>query len=286
LESKRKPLKPEDIGTKDEVKASSWRRPVIWLGGVASALVIAAAAAIGTGVGSAIWSKAAAPRAPVGLPVRIEAISPLQFGAYASYVLPRKLILTSSELASMNIETGISAAGYVRWFQSRNAVQADEGIISITIVSNSASTVTIKQLSVIKHCQSPLQGTLFYDLLGAGPQTTPEIAFDLDQQVSIGQFAPASGPDQPKPGGNFFEREVITVSPQEPPQTLILHVYTNHRFCQFTFQMQVATPQGIATEPITNNGMPFQLTSLGSDSLFKAVYQSDNGKFALIKPRP
>lgn len=284
-ENKRKPLKPEDIDTKGEVKAPLWRRPVIWLGGVASALVIAAATAIGTGIGSTVWSKATAPGAPVGPPVRIEAVSPLQFGTHASYVLPQKLILTTAELASMNIETGISTAGYVTWFQRRGAVQAGEGIISITIASNSSSAVTIKQLSVIKRCQGPLQGTLFDDFLGAGPQTTPEIAFNLDQQVSIGQFAPAAGPDQPKAGGNFFEKEIITVSPQEPPQTLILHAYTNHRFCQFTFQMQVATPHGIATESITNNGMPFQLTSLESDSFFKAVYQSDNGKFALIKPR-
>src|SRR5712691_483902 len=164
-------------------KAPWWRRPIFWLGSVASALVIAAVTAIGTGLGSTIWHTATAPRPPAGPPVRIEAVSSLQFGSYASFVLPRALILSRAQLAAMNTQTAISDAGYVRWFLRRAAVQAYEGTISLTVTSNSATDVTIKEIDIIKHCKNSLHGTLFSDFLGAGPQVTPEIAFDLDSHA-------------------------------------------------------------------------------------------------------
>jgi hypothetical protein len=271
----------------DGKKASLWRRPVVWLGGVLGALILAAATAFGTGVGQTLWSSATAPPAPHGPPVKLEAVSPLEFYEFKSYVLPTKLVLTAGQLAAMNAEVGISSTGYVNWFRRRGGVLAVDGLVAVTIVSNSDSPVTIKEIDVVKRCQAPLHGTLFNYVLGAGAPSVPQVTFNLDQLVAVGQYGPPPGPGYPAAGGNFFAKKVVTVGPRERPQTLDLFVQSSH-YCQFTFQMKVATPKGMITENISNDGRPFRITGGTNLALFGAVYtiSRDYTRFIRVKPKP
>lgn len=276
-------------GEADGKKAALWRRPVVWLAGVLGAAVTAAAIAFGTGAGKALWSSATAPSGLHGPPVRLEAVSPLEFYDYKSYVLPEKLVLTAGQLAAMNTDVGISAAGYVNWFRRQGGVPAVDGVIAVTIVSNSNVPVTIKEIDVVKRCQAPLHGTLFNYVLGAGAFTVPEITFNLSQLVAIGQYGPPAGPigKYPAAGGNFFAKKVVTVGPHERPQTLNLFVQSRG-YCQFTFLMKVATPKGVVTENISNGGRPFRITGETNSAVFGAVYTiSNNGtRFIRVKPKP
>lgn len=277
----------ERSDTPDGKKASLWRRPVVWLGSVLGAVVIAAATAFGTGAGQALWSSATTPSGPHGPPVKLEAVSPLEFYDYRSYALPRKLVLTAGQLAAMNTAVGISTAGYVNWFRRLGGVPAVDGVIAVTLVSNSDVPVTIKEIDVLKRCQAPLHGTLFNYILGAGAPAVPQITFNLGQLVAVGQYGPPAGPNYPAAGGNFFAKKVVTVGPHERPQTLNLFVQSR-RYCQFTFQMKVATPKGMVTETITNDGRPFRITGGTNSANFGAVYNiANNGThFIRVKPKP
>src|SRR5215471_3191812 len=187
----------------DGKKASLWRRPVVWLGSVLGALILAAATAFGTGAGQTLWSSATAPPAPHGPPVKLEAVSPLEFYEFKSYVLPTKLVLTAGQLAAMNAAVGISSTGYANWFRRRGGVLAVDELVAVTIVSNSDSPVTIKEIDVVKRCQAPLHSTLFNYVLGTGAPSVPQVTFNLDQLVAVGQYGPPPGPGYPAAGGNF-----------------------------------------------------------------------------------
>lgn len=271
-------------------KARLWQRPVAWVGAVITALALAAATTFGSGLGNKLWSSATTPQPLRGIPVRIQAVSPLEFDSFASFVLPRELVLTGRQLAEMNHETGISLGSYASWFQRRGAVQALEGIINVTISSNFDAPVTIKELDVVKSCTSPPHGTLFSYVLGAGPQLKPQILFNLDQLVSVGQYGPPAFGKHPRAGGNFFSKEDVTVSPGEKPQSLSIYVTAAARFCHFTFNMQVITAAGVVTEHITNHGKPFALTGEARPKEFAAYYDtvaSQQGavQFVRVKPR-
>jgi hypothetical protein len=159
-------------------------------------------------------------------------------------------------------------------------VMANKQWITLTVAGNDAAPVTINGMDIIKHCQQPLHGSLFYSpTAGAGPFPFPSIGFNLDQQVSIGQYLPAPGKKVLPAGGNFFAKEVVTLKYHEP-QTLGIYVTTNRQYCQYTFQLNVATASGPVTQVITDNGRPFALTADGEGgtpgvvrfSAFSVVY--------------
>jgi hypothetical protein len=176
---------------------------------------------------------------------------------------------------------------------------ANQEWILLTVAGNSTAPITINDMTIDKSCRKPAPGgTLFFSpSAGAGPFTVPHLYFNLDNPVSIGQYAPDAGSTIP-PGGNFFAKEVITLRYQEP-QTLAIFA-TSNRYCSFSFVLSVATPNGSATQRITDNGHPFTITSDGemgaanpghlSFSSYAIVYaggtadQQHNGRFIRVNP--
>jgi hypothetical protein len=245
-------------------KVKWWQRPITWIAGVISVLILAVATALGTGIGNSIFNAAKGHPSTIGPPVAIEAISIQPWQDY-SFVIPRKLVLAHAQLITMNKQGTASPSAYASWFDSHGGVIANRGIIGITVRGNGTGPVTITDMQVVKHCGRPLAGgTLFYSpTTGAGPFSTDQIGFDLSQQLTIGQYLPAPGPRTLSPGGNFFAKKVITLKPGEP-QTLSAYVTAQNEYCSFTFQLHVATPDGRpVTETITDNGKPFQITTDG-----------------------
>ena len=121
-------------------------------------------------------------------------------------------------------------------------------------MGNERTTVTISDLQVVRHCQAPLAGTLFLSP-SQGLNGTIGIGFDLDSPIYY-----ARKYDYGLHGGDFFRDNVVTLAPGEA-QTFDIAVRTSQHYCQFTFQMTVATPNGMVTENIDDNGRPFELTA-------------------------
>jgi hypothetical protein len=252
-----------------KIRVKWWKRPITWVAGVVGALVLAIATALGTGIGNSLLAAAKGHRTPTGPPVAIESVSSIQPYQDYSYVFPGKLILASSQLASVNKELGTSMSAYSHWFAEHSGVIANKGVIGITVRGNAIGRVTITDMQVVKHCAPPLTGgTLFYSpSTGAGPFTTDQIGFDLGQQVSVGQYIPAVGSHPFSPGGNFFAKKVITLKPGEP-QTLSAYITAENEYCRFVFQLHAATPNGKpVAEIITDHGKPFQITTDGQEGV-------------------
>lgn len=227
------------------------------------------------------WVKSpSAPPPRTGPPVRV-GVSAMQMYHNGTYVVPGKLLLTPNQLQEMTNQTDISAQAYQSWFAKRGGVQADIGLINLTLTSNYDSPVTVRELDIVKFCGKPLSGTLFQNQEGAGPFPIPAIDFNLDEGISIGQYGPPPGSGYPAQGGNFFDKEAISVSPKERPQILNVFVYTQSSYCKFYFWMHIATDKGDVTEKITYKGQQFQLTGTGSDfrtrnSRFDVVYAAND----------
>ena len=257
---------PQNHGS---TKVKWWKRPVTWILGIVTALVVAIATSLGTGIGNSILTAAQGHPSSGAPPIKIEHVGQVQMWEDYSFVIPRKVILPSAQLAAMNRQVTTSESAYTNWFLQRGGAIANRAILSITVRGNGSGPVTITDMQVVKHCGHPLtNGTLFYSPTeGAGPFGTSQIGFDLGQLVTIGQYIPAPGAHMLSPGGNFFAKEVITLKPGEP-QTLSAFVTAEDEYCSFTFQLHVATPDGhSATEKVTDNGKPFQITSDGEPGL-------------------
>jgi len=176
---------------------------------------------------------------------------------------------------------------------------ANQELISLTVAGNSADPVTINNMIIYKTCRKPPPGgTIFYSpTTGAGPFMTAPIYFNLDEAASIGQYYPNAGSSIPA-GGNFFDKEVITLRYHEP-QTFSIWL-TSSRYCTFTFDLNVATVNGHAVQHVTDNGHPFTITSDGekgfadsahlSFASYAIVYaggsadQQHNGRFIRVNP--
>jgi hypothetical protein len=299
--AKPRPQKETSLGRESQtasqvpdIERPLWRQPLVKIGSAIGVLATATIVAIGSGLGGKIVNFITAPQPPRGSPIRIDSVTPLMPWHDDSYVLPYKLLLTPTQLADMNAETAGGASAYQRWFHDKHGVQANQGYVQVTISSNYASPVAIREIDIVKDCQKPLKSTLFDNRHGSAEFPIPAIEFNLDKNVPVGQYGPPPGNGHPPPGGNFFTKEEVTVSPHEAPQTLSIFVSTQYQYCNFMFRMHTVTDKGERVENITDDGQPFQLTATGLGyrtmySHFAVVYADNSfvppGRFTRVKPR-
>jgi hypothetical protein len=132
-------------------------------------------------------------------------------------------------------------------------------------MGNDEAPVTITEMQVVRHCQAPLAGTLIYSP-SQGVNGTIGIGFDLDSPIYYARKS-----DYGLRGGDYFRDSVVTLAPGEV-QTFTISVQASMHYCQFTFQMTVATPNGTVTETVNDNGKPFELTGGPVGVNYAAVY--------------
>jgi hypothetical protein len=216
------------------------------------------------------------------LPIRIEGVTPLSDLLGGSLALANSVQLTAQQLAQANNQ--LLTGHYDSYLPpALDPVPIQVAVTNVTIVGNETQTVTINSMQVIKHCEAPLSGSLFSNP-SQGINGTIGLGFDLDSTISYAQNR-----EQYRPlSGNFFQKHVVTLRPGES-QTLSIQVQTNLHYCQFTFQISVATRNGLVAEKIDDNGRPFQLT--GMASAYQAVYVGGigspdrNGAFVQVDPK-
>jgi hypothetical protein len=255
-----------------------WRQPLVWVGGVFTALIVAIATAFGTGVGNDLLSAATSRHAPThyspAIPVKIEQVTPFSTAPNFSFVVPRPLVIGGAQLAGLNSD---NESDIDKFEIAEKAVPTGEGFTSVTVMGNASKTVTITGMQVIKQCGTPLRGTFFYNP-PAGGAPTIGLGFDLDSSIdyaqNVGHYYGYSG--------NFFQDHVVTLEPGES-QTFTIYVSAIRHYCRFYFQMSVATAQGDFTENILPGGGQFQLTGSAAQwmnphndtincSFYQAVY--------------
>ena len=261
------------------------RRAYVWVGSVGTALVIAIATTIGTGIGLDLLSvitrhasgppsggppatpSSGPPAKPFGgPPVKIDAVTLGRNAAQGgTYVFPQRRGLSALQLQALN-QLNPSQPEYDTWFRSKGGVDPDWSSIKLVIEGNRTHPVQLIGIRAIKRCRKPLNGTLFYSP-PAGAQYTIGIGFNLDSVTSIAQNAKGY-----LFSGDYFATHTISLAHGEV-QTLQILAHTTKQYCEYTLELTVVDGESQATETITNHGQPFRVTATNVPfSYYKALY--------------
>lgn len=186
-----------------------WRRPLPWIGSVATALVVAIVTALGTGIGQHLWSLAFGHRTPVGPAVRInqEIRNPpisYDYDTTQAWVLPSILNPTSTA-AKVLVPKG-TASGYETydsyidrfdsWLFSHGGATVGTTYLRITLTGGQQPILIQSICAHIISRSKILSGTLFYK----PPQgmATTETTLNLDSA---------------EPCANYFRGHYLSLSP-------------------------------------------------------------------------
>lgn len=243
-----------------------WKRPLVWVGGVATALAVGAAAAFGTGLGQSLFS--AVQDAPgstsaavvSGPPVVIDSVDSSDRSDF-SYVFPQGLILSPPQLESLNRLTPDDPQ-YDSWFSSRGGVVSSPAVLKLVVEGNRPHAVLIIDMGIIDHCAAALNGTLFSNGANGGSVGDLGVRFDLN----LARPVPVNG----IAGGNYFAAHSISLQKNE--QAIFQIVSNSFRYCQYRIILTVVDDTKTLTEVVSDNGQPFQVSGRIPESQYKALY--------------
>jgi hypothetical protein len=230
-----------------------WRRALggsaRWTSGLVTAAVIAAVTTVVTVLVTRHVS-AATVTVRHGPPVRIDSVTVLRDPVQAgTYVFQRPLFLSPSELRSLN-QFPDGVPGYDTWFRSRGGVDPFSSNVQLVVEGNANQPSRITNINLIKSCEAPLTGALFYSP-SAGNEQAILIDFNLDNPRSVAQT-----PN----GQDYFSKYTIALQPGEV-QVLVISANTRRHYCQFSLQLTVLVGTHQTIETVTNDGKPFQVTA-------------------------
>jgi hypothetical protein len=244
-----------------------WKRPLVWVGGLASALVVAAAVAFGTGLGQSLFSivngASSGPAAAAsGPPVLIDsAQTGYSNGDNFSFVFPWRLILSPSELAALNQLTP-NDRSYDAWFTSRGGVVPSPAVQKVVVEGNRLHSVLITDMGIVDHCTSALDGSLFLNGGYGGSVGDLGVVFDLD----LAHPVPVNG----NAGGSYFTAHSISLRMHE--QEIFEVVTSSTRYCQYRISLTVVDGTKTVTELVSNHGTPFKITGSFPEREYEVLY--------------
>lgn len=259
MSRKRRRSKPAQ-GQKHQPQAPTpwWRRrPFVWIGGVFTALAIAIATAVGTGVGNHLLSAADPSTAanadtPTGPPVAVDSTT-YEEAADDGLILTFPRSLTKQQASTFN-STSASFQDFISKAGSLGGSITSDALIQIILRGNSTQTAIIDGMQIIRHCSSPLTGTILYSP-PAAEDNNIELGFNLDSQ-----FPTAQNYKMGKFSGNFFAQHSISLHRGET-EVILAHAATQQHDCSFTFQLLVDVAGKRVVEQISNEGKPFTVNA-------------------------
>jgi hypothetical protein len=252
------------------------------MGGLITAVVVAAVtAAVTVVVTRHVAAARDTPAAPArhGPPVKIDSVTVMRTETQAGlYVFQRTVDLSRSELHSLNqLRHG---PGDDAWFRSRGGVDPSPSNVQLVVEGNADQPVRITNLTLIKNCHAPLDGTLFDDPPGGGQPALP-INFNLDSPQALAQT-----PD----GHDYFPASTILLNPGEV-QVIEVTASTRLHYCRYSLRLTVLVGDQTTTENVADDGRPFQVTALHEPiSQYHALYtggleNEPTGDFIKADPR-
>jgi hypothetical protein len=248
--------------TQDNPDASRRRRIGKWIAGVAATVVAAVIVAVVvpyfSGLGKHVSDVL---NQPGGSPVKVDLVA-LQQGPGQSRVIPRTLALSASQLASLNSLNETTPA-FQQWFAARGAVAVDGLLIELVVQGNRDAPVRIINMQPLVSCHAPLTGTLFYSP-PAGADTNTQLILNLDHPLQPPRYI-ANVNGQVGGGANYFEHFTVSLKRNEQ-FTFLINAYTARQYCEFSLKMTVLDGSRTLTETVSDNGKPFQVTSIYNEN--------------------
>ena len=255
-----------------------WRRPAVWLGGVATAVLIGVLIGVLTPIAQRLMSSSAASPA---LPLQIQSAGYLA-GFNEVFAFPYTLSRAQVTSATRGIADHDFSQN-LKYVAALGGAPTHLQLIQVVLHSDVTQVATINEIRVVKQCTAPFAGTELWNPAEAAIDNI-SMGFNLDSATPYAQFV--------NPGnkfyGNYFAKKSIQFAPGESG-TLAIYVLTTRQSCQFTFSLYVDYGARQYVEHIRNDGKPFALSAGLSFSQFKVIYAggnaTENGAYVQKDPR-
>jgi hypothetical protein len=288
----------ETQGTAEgDIGASSraWlKRPAVWIGTVATAVIIAVASSLAVTYANHAASNLNSHNS--GLPIKVLAVTLERNAAFQGYsfVFARPIVFTSSQLTHMsNLAKSSNLNGlsnYYAWARASGGVDPGTLIMQLVLAGNRGDVVRILNMHAVGLCTAPLTGTLLYSP-GAAQDNNVAVGLNLEQRDPVAQVIKGNssfGPD-------YFTYKTVSLMYNEQQVFTIVAVTSKH-YCQFRLDFTVLA-DGKTSDVIVGEGAkPFKVSAVilgpnyNSVKAYKRVYiggvtdATCGGQFMNVQP--
>lgn len=242
-----------------------WRRPVVWLGSVATAVVIGVLIGVLTPLVQRIVPS---PARDPAQPLRIQSAGYLP-GFNEVFAFPHPLSRAQMLTATRGIANHEFAQN-LKYVAALGGAPTHLQLIQLILHNDARQVATLSDIQVVKQCTAPFTGTELWNPAESAIDNI-SIGFNLDSSTSDAQFVDSSN----RFYGNYFAKKSIQFSPGES-DTLSIFVLTTRQSCRFTFNLYVDDGAHRYTERVANAGRPFTASAGLPFSRFREIYAGGN----------
>lgn len=267
------PISQDQPDKTDARKEPLWRRPLAWLGGLATVVIGGVLVSVLSVQAQKITSppapaptqpkhshSAAAQPSAKSPPLRVVSEEPINPPELGVWTFPGKEILPSGELAKMNSsflhagDPGKIAAylqplgGYAQYVDTQIVVKNVRG-----------HSIRILNMNVVKNCHAPLTGTLYY-APGQAAVEDIQMGFNLDIADTSAKFVnriPAVNPSDP----DYFSKYTVVIKPGAQ-QVFNIRTVTYKYACTFRYDATILDGTRKVYQQIGDGKNPFRISAL------------------------
>ncbi|WP_139184577.1 hypothetical protein [Arthrobacter sp. ok909] len=236
-----------------------WKKPIAWLSGiVVAALGVAITNSLVPRFGQTIEGLA-----QTGDPVTVNNVHVNQSGGLV-VALPRDVQVADEDATSLS-----DSPDQLAWFESQGGALVGMENISITVTGNREGGVRIMDLTPVKKCSTPLDGTYFESPpAGGSPSLTLSMTMDDPRPQATTGSNPEGSAAKPQP---YFVANTVSLAKGEQ-FVFVLDVGARKSFCTFELDISVLDGNTIHTQRIDNNGVPFRITAALPHAGWRSAY--------------
>ena len=250
-----------------QAKTPWWKRPpVIWTGGVVSALILGAAGAFGSGLGQSLFSGAAgqlessssvtaSPTAESSLTSTSALGLDVQSSLFwlpgvDTFFITKNVFQPSGQVAATLVNQ--SGTAYLSIFRSIGAVNQAQTVLRLIFTGESSQGIRILNITpVITKRAAPWRGDLFeFPIQGVAP--TIKTSLDLDSDLPVVE----DGTGRP-----YFEDNTITLQEGEQ-EVFFVQVTASRGFVAYELRVDYLIGSQERDITVTDHGQPFELSAV------------------------
>lgn len=297
-EGDKRPVGPTHSDKADERKEPLWRKPLAWLGGIATVViggvlvsVLSVQAERITSVPTPVQTqakhshpakhphpdparpttdnqsqrppKSLPPRnLPKSSPLRILSEDPINLIELGVWTFPERMILSSNRLAKLNSSfvDSRSPAGIADYLSPLGGY-AQSIDMQIVVQNVRSHSIQILNMNVIKNCRAPLTGTVFF-APGQAEVEDIQMGFNLDSVdtgAKVVNGVPTVSPSDP----NYFSKYTVVIGPGKR-QVFNIRTVTNKWACSFLYSATILDGTRKVYQEIGDGERPFRISSLAT----------------------
>jgi hypothetical protein len=279
------PSNRKDTDQESQAKLAFWRRPVVWLGSVTTAITIGVLIGVLTPLAQRVTSPSTRGSSK-SADVRVKQPLLIQSAGYLPgfnevFTFPYPL----NRAQMMAATRGISQGNFpnLKYVAALSGDPAYIQLIQVVLHSDVKQVATIREIRVVKQCTEPFSGTELWNP-AQGAIGNLGMGFNLDSQVSKAQFING----RERFYGDYFAKKSIQLAPGES-DTLSMFTLTTQHSCRFTFKLYTDYGSGQYVEPVNDNGKAFTASAGLPFRRFKVVYAGgdagSHGAYVRVNPK-